>query len=104
MLYDYVVDPATSQPGEETSGVFPLTERTSSSAFLELMTAGKHILGPYRYYFVSYDLCRLVALSSVSEEILVRAKNSNRTTMRMFSNFNLLRGCCTLLPCPSALT
>jgi len=103
VLYDYVVDPATSQPGEETSGVFPLTERTFSSAFLELMTAGKHILGPYRYYFVSYDLCRLVALLSVSEEILVRAKNSNRTTMRTFSNFNLLRGCCTLLPFPATL-
>ena len=34
VLYDYVVDPATSQPSEETSGAFPLTERTFPSAFL----------------------------------------------------------------------
>jgi len=62
VLYDYVVDPADSQPSEETSGAFPLMERTFPSAFLELMPAGKHILRPYEYYFVSYnDLCHLVS-------------------------------------------
>jgi len=30
--------------------------------------------------------------------VRVQPKNSNWTTMRMFSNFNLLHGCCTLLP------
>ena len=34
----------------------------------------------------------------------LQAKNSNGTTVRMFSNFNLLCGRCTLLPFPSALT
>ena len=34
----------------------------------------------------------------------VWAKNSNRTTVRTFSNFNLLHGRCMLLPFPSALT
>ena len=41
----------------------------------------------------------LLVLSSVNEAILVRAK----TTVRTFSNFNLLCGHCTLLPFPSAL-
>ena len=45
----------------------------------------------------------LLALLSVNEAILVQAKNSNGTTMRMFSNFNVLRGRCTLLPFPSLL-
>jgi len=36
--------------------------------------------------------------------VCVQAKNSNGTTVRMFSNFNLLRGRCMLLPFPSALT
>ena len=34
----------------------------------------------------------------------LQAKNSNGTTMRTFSNFNLLRGRCMLLPFPSTLT
>jgi len=36
--------------------------------------------------------------------VRVQAKNSNGTTVRTFSNFNLLCGCCTLLPFPSTLT
>jgi len=36
--------------------------------------------------------------------VCVQAKNSNGTTVRMFSKFNLLCGCCTLLPFPSILT
>jgi len=40
----------------------------------------------------------LLVLSSVNEAILVWAKNSNGTTIRTFSNFNLLHGRCTLLP------
>ena len=48
MVTDYVVDPAALQPNEETSGAFPFTERTFPSAFLELMTAGIHILRPLR--------------------------------------------------------
>jgi len=36
--------------------------------------------------------------------IRVQAKNSNGTTVRMFSNFNLLHGHCTLLPFPPAPT
>ena len=64
MLYDYIVDPATSQPSEETSGTFPLTERIFPSVFLELMTAGYMYIsfGPYGHYFVSYnDLCHLAS-------------------------------------------
>ena len=98
------IQPLHSQ-SEETSGAFPLTERTLPSAFLELMTAGKHILRPLRILFVSYnDFSALLASSSVNEAILVRAKNSNGTTVRTFSNFNLLHGRCTLLPFASALT
>jgi len=42
VLYDYVVDPATSQPSKETSGAFPLMKKkTFPSAFLELMTVEK---------------------------------------------------------------
>jgi len=48
VLYNYVV---VSQPSEETSGEFPLTEGTFASAFLELMTAGKHILWPLLILF-----------------------------------------------------
>ena len=48
MLYAFVVDPAASQPSEETSGAFPLKEK---NAFLELMTSGKHILWPLRTLF-----------------------------------------------------
>jgi len=33
-----------------------------------------------------------------------KLKNSNGTTVRTFSNFNLLRGRCMFLPFPSALT
>ena len=29
VLYDYVIDPATSKPCEETSGAFPLMEKLS---------------------------------------------------------------------------
>jgi len=36
--------------------------------------------------------------------VRVQAKNSNGTTVRTFSKFNLLHGRCTLLPFPSALT
>jgi len=43
VLYDDVVDPATSQSSKETSGTFPLLEK----GFLELMTAEKHILSTY---------------------------------------------------------
>jgi len=53
------------------------------------MTAGKHVLRPYGYYFVSYnDLCfaALLVLLSVNEAILARAKSSNGTTVRTFSN------------------
>ena len=42
----------------------------------------------------------LLTLSLVNEAILVRAKDSNGTTVKMF---NLLHGHCTLLPFPSAL-
>ena len=60
VLYDYVVDPAASQSSEETSGVFPLMQRTFPWAFLELMTAGIHILRWLGTLFVSYnDLCHL---------------------------------------------
>jgi len=58
---------SASQPSEETSGAFPLTKKTFSSAFLELMTAGKRTLGPYRHRFVpNNDLCRL-AITIVSK-------------------------------------
>ena len=49
-----------------------------------------------------------LVLSGVSIHVFVhirvRAYNSNRTTVRTFSNFNLLCGHCMLLPFPSALT
>jgi len=52
VLYDDVVDPATSQSSKETSGTFPLLEKKGFPlAFLELMTAGKHILSTYGHYF-----------------------------------------------------
>ena len=70
------------------------------------MTAGKHTLRLLQILFcvLQQSLAALLALSSVSEAILVRAKNSNGTTVRTFSNFNLLRGHCMLLPFPSTLT
>ena len=69
MLYDYVVDPAASQPSEETSGAFPLTERTLPLAFLELMTAGKHTLRPLfdTILCLTMIFAALLVLSSVSE-------------------------------------
>ena len=105
MLYDYIVDPATSQPElGDLWGIFT-HERTLPSTFLELMTAGKPILRPLWILFcVLQRSAALLALSLVNEAILVRAKNSNRTTVRTFSNFNLLHGRCMLLPFPSALT
>jgi len=33
MLYDFVVDPAASQPSEETSGAFPLKEKNFPFGF-----------------------------------------------------------------------
>ena len=46
VLYDYIVDPATSQPElGDLWGIFT-HERTLPSTFLELMTAGKHIFRP----------------------------------------------------------
>ena len=36
---DEIIDPATSQPSEETSGL----RKKGSFSFLELMTAGKHL-------------------------------------------------------------
>jgi len=45
-----------------------------------------------------------LVLCGVSIHIRVQAKNSNGTTVRTLSNFNLLCGRCTLLPFPSALT
>ena len=64
--YNYVVDPATSEPSKETSEAFPLTKKKKKTvplAFLELMTVGKLIsFGPYRQYFVCYnDLCHLAS-------------------------------------------
>ena len=94
---------------EETSGAFPLMERTLPLAFWSWWLLGNLSFGPYGYYFVSYnDLCRLasavVGQWSNTCASNVWAKNSNRTTVRTFSNFNLLRGRCMLLPFPSALT
>ena len=52
-------------------------------------------------------LVLFLALCEVSVHVFVhvrvQAKNSNRTTVRTFSNFNLLHGRCMLLPFPSAL-
>ena len=53
-------------------------------------------------------LVLLLVLCEVSVHVFVhvrvQAKNSNGTTVRTFSNFNLLRGRCALLPFPSTLT
>ena len=89
-----------------TSTPFVVKQRKDMvTDFLELMTAGRHILQPLRMLFVSYnDLATLLVLFLVNEAINVRAKNSNKTTVGTFSNFNLLCGHCMLLPFPSALT
>ena len=49
VLYNYVVDPAASQP--EPGDLWGDSERTLPSAFLELMTARKPILWPLRIPF-----------------------------------------------------
>jgi len=49
VLYDYVVDPAASQP--EPGDLWGDSERTLPSAFLELMTARKPILWPLQIPF-----------------------------------------------------
>ena len=85
------IQPLHSQ-SEETSGTFPLMERTLPSALTDTILC------------LTTISATLLALSSVNEAILARAKNSNGTTVRTFSNFNLLRDHCTLLPFPSALT
>ena len=61
------IQPLHSQ-SQETSGAFPLTERTLPSAFLELMTARKHILRLLWIPFcVSMIFATLLTLSSVNE-------------------------------------
>jgi len=103
VLYDYIVDPATSQPSEETSGQgrIYLWKELSLRLFWSWWQLGNISFSPYRYYLCFTTIfATLLALSSVNEAVFVWAK----TTVRTFSNFNLLHGRCTLLPFPSALT
>ena len=71
------------------------------------MTAGKHILRPLRTQFRVFQrylpqkiFATLLVLYSVDEAICV----CEETTRNRGNIFNLLRGRCTLLPFPSALT
>ena len=105
VLYDYVVDPATSQPDRgDLWGVFT-HGKNSPFGFSGVGDCWE----TYPSALTDTILClttifaTLLALSLVNEAILVRAKNSNRTTVRTFSNFNLLCGRCTLLPFPSTV-
>ena len=98
-----IVDPAASQPERGDLQGISTHGKNSPFGFLELMTAGKLILQPLRTLFCVLQRS-LLALSSVNEAIFVQAKNSNGITVRTFPKFNLLRGRCTLLPFPSALT
>ena len=106
MLYDYVANPATSQP--ERGDLWDVSTHGKSSPFG--FSGVDDCWDTYPSDLTDTILClttilaTLLALSSVNEAILVRAKNSNGTTVRTFSNFNLLHGRCTLLPFPSALT
>jgi len=106
VLYNYVVDPAASQPeqgdlwGDSTHG------KNSPFGFSGVDDCWE----TYPSALTNIILClttifaALLALSSVNEAILVRAKDNNKTNVRTFSIFNLLRGRCTLLPFPFALT
>jgi len=102
VLYDYVVDPAGHIESEETSGAFSFTKKNSPFGFSGVDDHWE----TYPSALTDTILClttnfaALLALSSVNEAILVQAKDSNGTTVRTFSNFNLLRGRCTLLPFP----
>jgi len=106
VLYDYVLDPAPSQP--EWRDLWGIFTHEKNSPF-DFSGVDEH-WETYPSALTDTILClamifaALLALSSVNEPILVRAKNSNGTTMRTFSNFNLVHGHCTLLPFPSALT
>ena len=106
VLYDYVVDPAASQP--EWGDLWGVFTHKKNSPFG--LSGVDDRWETYPSALTDTILClktisaALLVLSSVSEAILVRAKNSNGTTVRTFSNFNLLRGHCMLLPFPSALT
>ena len=100
MLYDYVVDPAASQPDQGDLWGVSTHGKNSPFGFSGVDDCWEI----YPSALTDTILClktifsALLALSSVNEAILARAKNSIRTTVRTFSNYNLLRGRCTLLP------
>ena len=75
-----------------------------------LLKVCHHFLSLLHYKWcpgTGFSLSRGLVLCGVSVHVFVhvriQAKNSNRTTVRTFSNFNLLHGRCMLLPFPSAL-
>ena len=71
--------------------------RSVTVSFLCFTTKGVLVLA-----FLFLVLCEVSV--HVFVHVHVQTKNSNGTTVRKFSNFNLLRGRCTLLPFPSTLT
>ena len=93
VLYDYVVDPAASQPGQGDLWDVFTHGNISPFIFWSWWLLGNISFSPHGYYFAA-----LLALSLVNEAILVWAKDSNGTIVRTFSKFNLLRCHCTLLP------
>jgi len=109
--------PSSHQQAEgkvlSTSGNIPEVsllgcEAAESTTCTALLKVYHHFL-PLLHKMVSWCwLFLFLVLCGVSIDMFVhvrvRARNSNGTTVRTFSNFNLLHGRCTLLPFPSALT
>jgi len=105
VLYDYAVDPATSQPGRGDLWGISIHRKNSPFGF----SGVDDYWEAYPLTLTDTILCvtifaALLALSLVNESILVWAKDSNGTTVRTFADFNLLCGHRTLLPFPYALT
>ena len=102
VLYDYVVDPVAGWG--HLWGIF-IHKKNSPFSFSGVDDCWE----TYPSTLTDTILCltmifaALLALSLVNEAILVRAKNCNATTVRMFSNFNLLCGHRTLLHFPSVI-
>jgi len=106
MLYDYVIDPAASQPERGNLWGVSTHSKNKNSPFSGVDECWEAYLSALMDTILGLTaiLATLLVLLSVNEAILVRAKNSNGTTVRTFSKFNFLHGHCTLLPFPSALT
>ena len=89
VLYNYVVDPAASQPDQGDLWGVSTHGKNSPFGFSGVDDCWE----TYPSALTDTILClttifaALLVLSSVNKAILVRAKNSNGTTVRTFSNF-----------------